>query len=202
MTAAARAPHVRPATPRETWAVQALFGALHAHNAALDPRFALADGWEQVLREHLAHTRAAGHGLTLLAWEGRTPIGLLMMDGHSDSPLFRHRRWGELLALYVAPAAQGSGLADALLDAGIAWAHERGYERVQLYVTATNLRARRFYRRAGFHPVQEIWRREIGPSPQTPPDDPTCAAAYAHGHDLLSIHPHHLLPEEPDEQGR
>lgn len=202
LSSAIGAPLVRPAAPPDDWAVRELFGALHAFNADLDPRFALADGWEQVLHEHLQHTRAAGHGLALLAWDDTTPVGLLMMDGHSDSPLFRHRRWAELLALYIAPAAQGSGLADTLLRAGLGWAHARGYQRVQLYVTATNQRARRFYARAGFRPVQEIWRRELGASRATPPDDAACDAAYAHGHDLLSVHPHHLVPEQPQEAQR
>jgi ribosomal protein S18 acetylase RimI-like enzyme len=193
---------IRHAQPHEEWAVQELFGALHASNTALDPRFALAAGWEDVLHEHLAHTRAAGHGLTLLAWDHVTPMGLVMLDDHSDSPLFLHRRWAELLALYVAPEAQGCGVADTLLDAGIAWAGERGYERVQLYVTATNVRAKRFYARAGFRPVQEIWRRELGAAVATPPDDPICDAAYANGHDLLSVHPHHLVPDEGCEDER
>jgi GNAT superfamily N-acetyltransferase len=187
---------VHPAQPHDEWAVRELFGALHAYNAALDPRFVLAGGWEAVLHEHLAHTRAAGHGLTLLAWRDAMPVGLVMLDGHSDSPLFLHRRWAELLALYVVPEVQGCGVADVLLDAGLAWARERGYERVQLYVTATNGRAKCFYARTGFRSVQEIWRRELGASAVAPPDDPTCDAAYATGHDLLSIHPHHLVPDE------
>lgn len=197
MTIAISACAIQPARSVDAEAVRGLFGALHAYNAALDPRFALADGWQAVLHEHLAHSRAAGHGLTLLAWDARRPVGLLMMDGHIDSPLFQHRQWAELLALYVVPDAQRCGVADALLDAGLAWTRERGYERVQLYVTATNLHARRFYARAGFEPVQEIWRRELGHSSATPPDDSACAAAYAQGHDLLAVHPHHLVPEEP-----
>lgn len=188
---------LRPAAPTDEWAVQELFEALHTYNAALDPRFALADGWEQVLHDHLLHSHVAGHGLALLAWEDHRPIGLLMIAGHSDSPLFRHRHWAELLALYVVPEAQGAGVAGALLDAGLDWARKRGYARVQLYVTATNLRARSFYARSGFRPVQEIWRIELGSTGMAPPDDPACAVAYAHGRDLLSTHPHHLTAEDP-----
>lgn len=193
---------IRPADPPDEWAVRELFGALHEHNAALDPRFALGDGWERVLHEHLLHERAAGHGLTLLGWDESRPVGLLMIDGHSDSPLFRHRRWAELLALYVAPEAQGRGVADRLLGEAIAWTHSRGYERIQLYVTVTNLQARRFYARCGFRPVQEIWRRELGAASVTPPEDPNCDAAYASGHDLLSVHPHHIAPDTTSEDER
>jgi GNAT superfamily N-acetyltransferase len=193
---------IRAAAPLDEWAVRRLFGALHSYNAELDPRFVLGDGWEQVLHEHLLHERAAGHGLTLLAWEQERPVGLLMIDGHSDSPLFRHRRWAELLALFVEPEVQGRGVADRLLDEAIAWAHRRGYERIQLYVTVTNLRARRFYARSGFRPVQEIWRRELGAATATPPDDPGCDAAYASGHDLLAVHRHHFVPDTAREEDR
>jgi len=194
---------VVPAAPQDDPAVHALFGALHAHNAALDPRFALAEGWEQVLDQHLAHVREAGHGLTLLAWCGATPIGLAMFDGHLDSPLFRHRRWCELLALYVSSGARGGGVADQLLAAGLGWARERGYERMQLYVTATNLPARRFYARCGFRPVQEIWRCELGAGGLPLEDCPADAVVFAQGHELLSTHPHHYaLDSDPHERDR
>lgn len=170
--------------------VEALFGELHHFNAALDPRFALADGWEHVLAEHLAHTRSAGHGVTLLAWMSDRPAGFLMMDGHTDSPLFLHRHWAEVLALYVTSEVRGQGLADQLVTTGLRWAHSRGFDRVQLHVTATNERARAFYQTAGFAPVQEIWRRELGPTVSTPAPNPTCEAIYDHSHNLLTVTAH------------
>lgn len=199
---AAIAPTITVATLADDYHVRRMFGALHAHNAALDPRFTLAEGWEHVLDQHLAHVRAAGHGLTLLAWIGALPVGLAMFDGHLDSPLFRHRRWCELLALYVEPAARGGGAADRLLDAGVRWARQRGYDRIQLYVTATNLPAKRFYARHGFRPTQEIWRREIhaaGESSHFPADE----AVYAQGHELLTTSPHHyIIDPDPHEADR
>lgn len=154
---------VRVAENDDDWAVHHLFGALHTHNAELDPRFALAEGWNAVLDEHLVHVRAVGNGITLLAWGNQQPLGLLMMEGHTDSPLFRHRRWAELLALYVEPAARSRRVADSLLHAGSAWAQSCGYDRIQLYVTASNQRAQRFYTRVGFQRVQEIWRFDLPP---------------------------------------
>lgn len=179
-----------------------LFGALHSFNAELDPRFALADDWEHILSEHLAYVRATGHGCTLLAWQETRPVGLLMMGTHSDTPLFRYRHWAELLALYSVPAVRGTGLADQLVALGIAWARAQGYQRVQLYVTGSNERAKRFYTRMGFRPVQEIWRRELGPAPAPPPNDALWEAMYAYNHDLLSTNAHHLLvDDEKSERG-
>lgn len=177
---------IRPAVAVDDWAVHRLFGALHAFNASLEPRFALANGWRSVLREHLAQARLEDRGLTLLAWHDGVPIGPLMMDGHTDSPLFRHRHWAELLALYMCPEARGGDVADRLVAGGIDWARKRGYTHVQLYVTATNLRAKRFYARVGFRPVQEIRCANTGQPCGQPPDDPASEDAYAHGHHLLS----------------
>jgi GNAT superfamily N-acetyltransferase len=194
---------IAPAAPADDEVVRALFGALHMYNTALDPRFALADGWEAVLDQHLLHVREAGHGLTLLAWCGQEPVGLAMFDGHLDSPLFRHRRWCELLALYVAGEARGAGVADRLLEDGIAWARARGYERMQLYVTATNLPAKRFYARSGFRPVQEIWRRELDAAGPPIEDCPIDAAVFAQGHELLTPHHHHYaIDPDPHEDDR
>lgn len=187
---------IRTAAPLDAWAVHHLFKALHTFNAELDPRFALSDKWEQVLGEHLTYVHTTGHGLTLLAWRQDEPVGLLMMGVHSDTPLFRHRHWAELLAIYVTPTVRGGPLADHLLALGAAWAHEQGYERVQLYVTASNEPAKRFYTRAGYQPVQEIWRLELGPATVPPPDDPIWEAIYAHDHDLLTPNFHHLLVDD------
>jgi ribosomal protein S18 acetylase RimI-like enzyme len=187
---------IRPVAPADEWAVRELFGALHAFNAQLDARFALAPGWEAILHEHLAHVRQTGHGLSLLAWENARPVGLALWGAHSDSPLFRHRHWAELLALYVAPTARGSGLAERLIGVGLHWAQTHGYERVQLYVTAANEAAKRCYTRAGFRPVQEVWRRELGAAQGSPPTDDECAAIYAQGHELLSTTSHYLVADE------
>ena len=163
--------HIRSAEHDDDWAVRQLFGALHAFNASLDPRFALADGWEQLLDEHLALVRETDRGLTLLAWDADEPVGLIMMDRHTDSRLFRHRQWVELLAIYVAPQVRGGSLARQLLAMGTTWAVECGYDRIQLYVTASNERAKEFYQRAGFKPVQEIWRLELDSNTHQWPGD-------------------------------
>ena len=60
----------------------------------------------------------------------------------------RHR--AEIGGLFIQPAAQGQGAADALLDALIAEGHAIGAWQLELYVAASNTRAIRFYARHGF----------------------------------------------------
>ena len=55
-----------------------------------------------------------------------------------------------LMAMWVAPAARGSGAADALVNQVIAWARADGARVVRLQVVEDNVRARRLYERHGF----------------------------------------------------
>jgi GNAT superfamily N-acetyltransferase len=55
-----------------------------------------------------------------------------------------------LMAMWVHPKIRGSGGADELVEAVIAWAQSEGAKRVRLKVIQGNDRARRFYERMGF----------------------------------------------------
>jgi GNAT superfamily N-acetyltransferase len=159
----------RPRHPRDAWDIRPvehsdladlkrLFLKLHRFNARLDPRFALAADWERHLGDLGAHTPSGRPRLALLAREGGQPAGFVLAAVHHDAPLWRHRTWAEVEALYVEPSWRGAGLADALLERACAWAAGLGMPVVQLYVTASNSRAIRFYERQGFRPAQAIMR--------------------------------------------
>lgn len=152
---------IQAAAPEDEWAVRSLFGMLHATNAALEPRFALAADWPRRLVDRLAHERATGSGLTLLAWAGPEPVGLAMVASNPGEPMFRHPGWAELTAFYVTSELRGTGVADRLFAAARDWAQARQIREIRLYVTASNTRARRFYASAGLRPLQEIWLADV-----------------------------------------
>ncbi|MGW0766947.1 GNAT family N-acetyltransferase [Streptomyces sp. NPDC002676] len=62
------------------------------------------------------------------------------------------RRQGHVVGVFVRPEHRGNGLIQALFEAGVAWAWERGAERVRLLVHEDNARAQGAYRKAGFAP--------------------------------------------------
>ena len=142
-------------------AVVALFGTLHAYNAALDPHFALADDWQTLLRRQFDETWQDADRLWMLAKDGEQVVGLLIAAIHTDSPLFRHRRWVEVEALYVGPSHRRRGIAHHLLNEAYAWAQTNGLARVQLYVTASNVRAQSVYTEQGFAVTQAIMRKKL-----------------------------------------
>lgn len=194
MTVNTRSLTFRAATADDIWAVKKLFKGLHDFNASLDPRFTLADNWEQYLKEHLKREWNGARSLTIVVWDEERPIALLMLGGYSDSPLFRYRHWAEILALYIDPEVRGGMLALRLIRMAKRWASEHGYDRIQLYVTATNDRARRFYEKSGFKPVQEIWRMELGGEAHIPSEDEV--EGYGPDHDPLTPKPHNIAGDD------
>lgn len=210
--------HLKPATAADFNDVVKLFAALHAYNATLDAKFVLDERWQEILTEHFTLTHEQTGALWLLAWTDPTPVsdqngrkdaneqqavGLLIMEAHQDSPLFRHRRWAELVAMYIEPAHRRGGLAGQMVAHARHWAATHGFDRVQLYVTANNELAKQFYHRCDFRPAQEIWRLDISPVEQTTsPADPSYSAEkQGNDADLLESGHHHLALEIDVDEG-
>jgi ribosomal protein S18 acetylase RimI-like enzyme len=112
------------------------FGVTHASAAAIGE-----DGWR---------ARAAGRmgPVFWLAWNGGEPVGLagggVAADGRYN-----------LIAMWVAPAWRGTGVAARLVEAVQAHAVAAGHARVVLDVAPDNARAAAFYRRRGFGFIDE-----------------------------------------------
>lgn len=141
--------------------VVALFGALHRYNASLDAHFALSDGWETILAEQFRSSWNSPDMMWLLVKQGSKAVGLLIAGVHTDSPLFRHRQWVEVQAVYIADSHRRLGLARRLLNRAYDWAAALNLPRVQLYVTASNVRAQSVYEEEGFAATQAIMRKKL-----------------------------------------
>jgi GNAT superfamily N-acetyltransferase len=167
------------ARPEDADTVIRLWGALHEHNADLDPRFALADNWERLVGEYLRQSEHGDDSAWLLACVDDRTIGFVLVEVHTDSPLYRYRRWPEIVGLYVEPEFRGSNAAHVLMEHAYAWAVLHKLRMMQLYVTAANEQAQRFYRKQGFATSQVIMRRVL--TDDDLPED----AAREHLHDRL-----------------
>lgn len=154
---------IRQAKPEDVAAIKELFRKLHAFNASLDPRFALSDVWETYFDAAIQQALRGGEWLCLIACETGTnvPCGFALASVHRDSGMWHYHEWVEVEALYVEDTWRGRGLAEVLLARACEWAERIGYSVVQLYVTASNERAIRFYRHAGFGETQAIMRKVL-----------------------------------------
>lgn len=83
-------------------------------------------------------------------WAGSATV-LMEEPGEKDflGRAIEHRQ-AQVVGVFVRPEYRGSGLVEELFGVAVAWAYERGAERVRLYVHERNERAIRAYRRLGF----------------------------------------------------
>ena len=68
----------------------------------------------------------------------------------TQTDYFTHQPLAHVEVLAVDPAAQGRGVARALMHAAEDWARERGFTRISLNVWAQNERARGVYEHLGY----------------------------------------------------
>jgi GNAT superfamily N-acetyltransferase len=86
-----------------------------------------------------------------LAEASGVPVGFLTARVRSAPPWFGGATVGFVSEVWVDPDARGHGLGGRLVLAAEDWFRERGIERAELQVMATNEPARRLYRRLGWH---------------------------------------------------
>lgn len=97
---------------------------------------------------------------------GFTTVGPYRNGQNSDDLDFAY---GEILAIYVEPARWGSGVGSALLARGCAELTGRGFTEARLWVLDDNVRARRFYERAGLVADGERSVYTLRRAPDQPP---------------------------------
>lgn len=86
----------------------------------------------------------------LLAIDGEHVVGMITGMPVADDPSRT-----ELISMWVAPSARGTGLAADLIDRIVDWATEAGASVLDLSVMPDNPSAHRAYERAGFTPLDE-----------------------------------------------
>jgi RimJ/RimL family protein N-acetyltransferase len=96
--------------------------------------------------KRISRLNARDNCLMLLAEEQGQPIGTLTAYG-GETRRIRHRA---TLAVGVAKAHWGKGVATALLEYALRWSREMHLRRIELTVHTTNQRAIAAYKRCGF----------------------------------------------------
>lgn len=114
--------------------------------ALLDAPEAFASTYESTLARTEEEWRSwpAG-GVVFAAVVGDEPVGMVAGALMLNDPATAH-----LIAMWVAPAVRGTGVAESLIDAVVAWAERLGFQSVLLEVAIGNERAAAVYLRNGF----------------------------------------------------
>ena len=114
------------------------FGAEYATNAAYPIAY-----W----RERMGSGAGGEHGITYVAEATGALIGMTVL-ARNDGAKMRHA--GSIFSVYTRADWRGTGVADALLEACVAYARVLGLRLLRLGVVTTNAGAIRLYQRCGF----------------------------------------------------
>jgi ribosomal protein S18 acetylase RimI-like enzyme len=117
--------------------------ALRDAPAAFGSTLAREERYEPAKWERWAAEAASGEQQAIFVAEPAAGMASGVID--DEDPALAH-----LYAMWVAPDARGTGTGKALLEAVVAWATERGAERLTTSVTDGNAVAAGLYTAAGF----------------------------------------------------
>lgn len=97
-----------------------------------------------------------------VAYRDGQPLGMnTFMKPDWVSELLRDDKTVYLYQGVVAPEARGGGIGQMLLERGMAWAREQGYEHAVLHFWAPNISGARFWLGMGFRPIEYRMTRHI-----------------------------------------
>ena len=141
---------VRPAGPGDAAACLAIYAPyVEGSHVSFEERAPS----EEEMRERIV--RYASTHAWLAAVENGSVVGYAYGCPHRARPAYR---WSAEVAIYVAPAARGKGVAKALYAALFARLKERGYHSLFAGVTLPNDASVALHKAAGFSPVG-VFRR-------------------------------------------
>jgi RimJ/RimL family protein N-acetyltransferase len=140
---------IRPTHVDDAAAYRALrLEGLRAHPEAFGADYATSTARPLEYWQERMQAGAGGEqGITYVAEASGQLIGMTTLV-RQDLPKTRHA--GSIFGVYTHPDWRGMGVADALLQACVAYARELGLRLVRLGVVTTNAGAIRLYQRCGF----------------------------------------------------
>ena len=152
---------IRPATPEDTPAIDALDHQSAIHHASIDPERWQAPSLEDVVihRRHWNNVRPRDEALVAVDTGGRV-VGMIELWLRRPSSVpgsAMIQRVHVSLGIAVDAGWRGRGVGTALLQAAEDWARERGATRMALGLDAFNAGALRLYERMGY----ETWGMEM-----------------------------------------
>jgi len=130
---------------------------VHLHGIVYAREYGLDASFEPYVAKPLAEFAISGAGRLWIAEEGERIVGSIAVVDASD-------RVGQLRWFLLVPEARGTGLGKRLLEAALAYARERDFERLYLWSFSDLSDALRLYERAGFKATETktsvVWGAE------------------------------------------
>jgi len=153
---------VRPALGEELEAVVRLELELARHHAGSPMFWPHLPETEEATREFLAGVFEEPRAVHLLAFVDGESVGLCtMLPGGFAPPILPLDGCAYLFIGVVEEGARGRGTGHKVVDAALAWARERGFQRCVLHYATQNFSGAPFWRSLGFRTVEYTLVRRL-----------------------------------------
>lgn len=147
---------VRAAERRDLDRVAALWTAITDHHAGLDPLFTMRSDADVALRDLLDAMQRDPDSLILVYDEAGDLPAMLIVRVDQSPPILRETQRAEITDLGVREDERRRGIADALVDAALAWVRISGVDRIEVNVAKGNAEGQAFWRQRGFGDLMDV----------------------------------------------
>ncbi len=152
---------IRPASTRDLDRVAALWSAITAHHAHLDPLFTMRKDAGGELRELLSVLmRDRDSEIFVYDLEGDLP-GMCIVRIDRAPPILEEVERAEITDLGVRESLRRRGIGRALVDEALAWITASGVERVEVQVAHGNREGQAFWRSVGFGDFMDVLHKRL-----------------------------------------
>ena len=141
--------------------VAALWTAITAHHADLDPLFTIRSGADAEIRALLAG-QLCDPDAAIFVWnDERELAGFCTVRIDRAPPILEEVERAEITDLGVREGARRRGIGRALVGAATDWIAARGVERVEVRVASRNREGQAFWRALGFGDLMDLLHRRL-----------------------------------------
>lgn len=153
---------IRRAGPRDLDTLAALWTALTAHHAKIDPIFAVRAGADLEIR-HLVDAMLRDPDAAVFVCE-TTPgrlLGFCAVRVDRAPPILVETDRAEITDLLVRDGERRCGLGRRLVESASAWVEQQGLDRCEVRVATRNDEGQAFWRAMGFGDLMHVLQRRL-----------------------------------------
>jgi GNAT superfamily N-acetyltransferase len=117
--------------------------------------------WERVRESFLRKNLRSRNAVLFIAEADGIPAGLSLLAIRENMPMYRLRRLGHIVILYVRKRYRGRGISTRLYEEAVQWFSGKGLTNISLNVMSDNPDARAIYKKWGLFDFMIEMRRKI-----------------------------------------
>jgi ribosomal protein S18 acetylase RimI-like enzyme len=152
---------IRKAAEKDLPAIVELWKELMDFHQVRDPYFTRSEDGHEAFSTFMADNLKKQDSLVLIAQKQDDIIGYTLAMIASPPPVFKIKRYGEILDFAVTEKYRRLGIGEIFVQRLKKWFDEKNIQRIEVRVATSNEVSQPFWRKMGFSPYLEILSLEL-----------------------------------------